>query len=78
MKLHDIAFYIAIFFIIGIFIASVTALSGPRIFITGAAAAVLAAIFYFLDKKYLSVLAAAILAGGIYLKLRGVPIFLRR
>ncbi len=62
MKLHDFFFWSAVFFLIGIFFASLTTPTGAII-----AAALLAAIFLYFDRRQLALLALlAILGSGYY------------
>src|SRR3972149_6932674 len=64
MRLHDLAFYIAIFFIIGVFIASIAGGYSGK-WLAAAFAALAAASFFFIrGKKEMALMSAVIFAGA--------------
>lgn len=66
MRLHDIAFFIAIFFLCGILVSSISGSIVLRIAAVAVAALVAAIIAMTLRQLFVAMLAAAIIFGGLY------------
>lgn len=66
MRIHDVAFWFACFFLAGVLVASVTFNWASRIWPAVLFAALAAAIFLFLDKKIFAVLALFMIVGSVY------------
>lgn len=62
MPKHDLAFYGMVFFLIGILLSSII----PNIAVLVLVTAIIAAVFLFLSKRWLAILAVFIVAGAVY------------
>lgn len=66
MRLHDIAFFAALFFLCGILLASVAGSIPLRLAISGGAATFVAVAAFALDRPVIAMLATVIFFGGLY------------
>lgn len=66
MRLHDLAFYLAVFFIIGIALSSVSGGITLRLALAVGASSIAAAVFAVLKKPALALLSLAVIIGAVY------------
>lgn len=66
MRLHDIAFFAAVFFLCGILLASISGSAALRLSVAGGAAALALTIALALHRPVIAMLATAIFFGGLY------------